>query len=100
MAPLIRTLRERGFQVTVLSTGQHLQMLHQSLEFFGIEADVNLSVMEERQTLDRINAKVLSGVGAFLDRRPQDLVLVHGDTTTTMASALAAFYRRIPVGHV
>ncbi len=100
MAPLIRTLRERGFQVTVLSTGQHLQTLHQSLEFFGIEADVNLSVMEERQTLDRITAKVLSGVGAFLDRRPQDLVLVHGDTTTTMASALAAFYRRTPVGHV
>lgn len=100
MAPLIRVLREQNFPVTVLSTGQHLQMLHQSLEFFGIEADVNLSVMEERQTLDRVTAKVLGGVGAFLDRRPQDLVLVHGDTTTTMASALAAFYRSIPVGHV
>ena len=100
MAPLIRVLREKEFSVLVLSTGQHLQMLHQSLEFFGIEADVNLSVMEERQTLDRVTAKVLGGVGAFLDRRPQDLVLVHGDTTTTMASALAAFYRGVPVGHV
>jgi UDP-N-acetylglucosamine 2-epimerase (non-hydrolysing) len=100
MAPLILALREKQFSVTVLSTGQHLQMLHQSLAFFGIEADVKLSVMEERQTLDQITSKVLTGVGTFLDEKPQDIVLVHGDTTTTMAASLAAFYRRIPVGHV
>lgn len=100
MAPLIHALRRKRFAVTVLSTGQHLHMLHQALHFFDIRADVNLSIMEKQQTLDGITVKVLKGVGDFLDRHPQDLALVHGDTTTTMASALAAFYRRIPVGHV
>ncbi len=100
MAPLIQALRKEGFGVTVLSTGQHLHMLNQSLEFFGIRADVNLSIMEERQTLDAITTKVLNGVGLFLDKHPQDLILVHGDTSTTFASALAAFYRGIPIGHV
>ncbi len=100
MAPLIQALRREGFRVAVISTGQHLHMLNQSLSFFGICADVNLSIMEERQSLDAITSKVLNGVGSFLDENPQDLVLVHGDTSTTFASALAGFYRGIPVGHV
>ncbi|MGI6791610.1 non-hydrolyzing UDP-N-acetylglucosamine 2-epimerase [Aminivibrio sp.] len=100
MAPVIHALREMKFSTIVLSTGQHSQMLHQALSYFGIIADADLSIMEDRQTLDSVTSRVLSGVGRFLDEHPQDLVLVHGDTTTTMASALAAFYRHIPVGHI
>ena len=100
MAPVIHALRRKDFTVTVLSTGQHRTMLSQALSFFGIEADFDLAVMEERQSLDGITCRVLAGVGEYLDRHPADLVLVHGDTTTTMASALASFYRHIPVGHI
>jgi UDP-N-acetylglucosamine 2-epimerase (non-hydrolysing) len=75
-------------------------MLPQALAHFGIEADVNLDVMRTAQTLDHVTAAVLRGVGAFLDDNPQDMLLVHGDTTTTLGAALAGFYRRIPVGHV
>lgn len=100
MAPVITELRKRELEVTVLATGQHSHMLDQALAFFGIHGDVNLSIMEERQSLDTITSRVLLGVGRFLDDSPHDLVLVHGDTTTSMAAALAAFYRQIPVGHV
>ena len=100
MAPVVSALRDRELDVTVLATGQHSQMLDQALAFFEIRADVNLSVMEERQPLDQLTSRVLLGVGRFLDSSPQDLLLVHGDTTTTMAAAMAAFYRQIPVGHV
>jgi UDP-N-acetylglucosamine 2-epimerase (non-hydrolysing) len=75
-------------------------MLSQALGHFGIEADADLAVMRDRQTLDHVTSAVLEGVGAFLDSTPQDLLLVHGDTTTTFAAALAGFYRKIPVGHV
>ena len=100
MAPVIQTLRRENFEVIVLSTGQHRTMLAQALSFFGIAADHDLEVMEERQTLDGITSRVLAGVGEYLDSHSTDLVLVHGDTTTTMASALASFYRHIPVGHI
>lgn len=100
MAPVILALREGRFRVTVLSTGQHSHMLHQALSTFSITADIDLSIMQERQTLDAVTAKVLQGVGHFLDGSEQDLVLVHGDTTTTMAATLACFYRHVPVGHV
>lgn len=100
MAPVIQTLRRENFEVVVLSTGQHRTMLTQALSFFGITADHDLDVMEERQTLDGITSRVLAGVGEYLDSHSTDLVLVHGDTTTTMASALASFYRHIPVGHI
>ncbi|RRD64760.1 non-hydrolyzing UDP-N-acetylglucosamine 2-epimerase [Fretibacterium sp. OH1220_COT-178] len=101
MAPLIRLLREDGrFAVTVLASGQHTDMLQQALAHFCIDADVNLNVMRERQTLDHVTSAVLLGVGAFLDRAPQDMLLVHGDTTTTLGAALAGFYRGVPVGHV
>jgi UDP-N-acetylglucosamine 2-epimerase (non-hydrolysing) len=75
-------------------------MLTQALRHFGVEADADLAVMRDRQTLDHVTSAVLEGVGAFLDSAPQDLLLVHGDTTTTFAAALAGFYRKIPVGHV
>lgn len=100
MAPVVAALRKEGLNVTVLATGQHARMLDQALEFFEIGADVNLSVMEERQSLDTITSRVLLGVGRYLDENRHDLVLVHGDTTTTLASAMAAFYRGIPVGHI
>ena len=100
MAPVIQALRRENFEVIVLSTGQHRTMLAQALSFFGIDSDCDLDVMEERQSLDGITSRVLTGVGEYLDTHPTDLVLVHGDTTTTMASALASFYRHIPVGHI
>ena len=101
MAPLMAALKEDPFfRLRVLASGQHSDMLFQALSHFGIEADANLKIMKERQTLDHVTSAVLEGVGAFLDMEPQDMVLVHGDTTTTFASALAAFYRGIPIGHV
>ncbi len=101
MAPLVRLLKEDGrFAVTVLASGQHSDMLQQALAHFRIAADVNLNVMRERQTLDHVTSAVLLGVGAFLDGSPQDMLLVHGDTTTTLGAAMAGFYRGVPVGHV
>jgi UDP-N-acetylglucosamine 2-epimerase (non-hydrolysing) len=101
MAPLIIELRRReNFSVRVISTGQHTDMLRQALGFFKIEADADMAIMKQNQTLDYITSSVLSGVGEMLDYSRPDAVLVHGDTTTTLASSLAAFHRRIPVGHV
>ncbi|MDR1378755.1 MAG: UDP-N-acetylglucosamine 2-epimerase (non-hydrolyzing) [Synergistaceae bacterium] len=101
MAPLILALKEDPvFETRLLSSGQHTDMLSQALGHFGITADMDLAVMRDRQTLDYVTSAVLEGVGAFLDSAPHDLLLVHGDTTTTFAAALAGFYRKIPVGHV
>ena len=101
MSPLIHELRgDPDFSVTILATGQHTDMLTQALSDFGLNPDVNLNIMREKQTLDHITASVLRGVGEFLDANSQDMILVHGDTSTTFAATLAAFYRHIPVGHV
>ncbi|MDR1049246.1 MAG: UDP-N-acetylglucosamine 2-epimerase (non-hydrolyzing) [Synergistaceae bacterium] len=101
MAPVVSALKkDPDFDVQVLASGQHSDMLSQALGHFGIEPGVNLGVMRSAQTLDHITSAVLEGVGAFLDANPQDAILVHGDTTTTLASALAGFYRKLPVGHV
>jgi UDP-N-acetylglucosamine 2-epimerase (non-hydrolysing) len=101
MAPLILTLKNDDlFNVFVLATGQHTDMLLSPLEFFGIIPDFNLEIMREKQSLDYVTSAVLTGVGAILDKILPDIVLVHGDTTTTFSSTLAAFYRKIPVGHV
>ena len=101
MSPLIHELRrDEEFSVTVLATGQHTDMLTQALSDFGLTPDENLNIMRDKQTLDHITASVLQGVGVFLDTNHQDMILVHGDTSTTFAATLAAFYRHIPVGHV
>ena len=101
MAPVILELRkDPELCVTVLATGQHTDMLRQALDDFGITADFNLNIMRERQTLDHIMASVLQGVGEILDAHPQDMILVHGDTSTTFAASLAAFYRHVRIGHV
>ena len=101
MAPLMLELKgDPYFDAMLLASGQHSDMLSQALSHFGIAPDENLNVMKERQTLDHITSSVLAGVGAFLDAKPRDMLLVHGDTTTTLAASLAGFYRKIPVGHV
>ena len=92
MTPCIRTL--------VCVTAQHRQMLDQVLDLFGIVPDDDLDLMEPGQTLPGLFAKLLHGMTGVLQRRAPDLVLVHGDTSTTLAAALAAFYARVPVGHV
>ena len=102
MLPLILELRARdGVRVTVCSTGQHRDMLGRTLEIFGCPApDLDLAIMTRDQGLADVTARVLTGMVAVLrDKRP-DIVLVHGDTTTAMAAAMAAFYERCPIGHV
>lgn len=101
MCPLILELRKHTFFKTVVCvTGQHRQMLDQVLDFFNITPDHDLSVMEEKQTLFDITTKVMNGLHRVCKLEKPDVVLVHGDTPTTFAVALAAFYMRIPVGHV
>lgn len=101
MAPLVKVLQQHaGFEVKVCVTAQHRQMLDQVLALFDITPDFDLNLMQPNQDLTDITARVLQGMrGVFQKWRP-DLVLVHGDTTTTMAASLAAYYERIPVGHV
>ena len=101
MCPLVIELKKRAvFKVTVCVTGQHRQMLDQVLGFFGVKPDYDLSVMTDRQTLFDITQSVLSKIKAVLEQEAPDIVLVHGDTSTSFAAALACFYLQIPVGHV
>lgn len=101
MCPLVRELEKQvGIESLVCVTGQHRQMLDQALGVFGIVPDYDLGLMRERQTLTTITADVLSGLEPLLAEARPGLVLVHGDTTTSAAAALAAFYQKIPVGHV
>jgi UDP-N-acetylglucosamine 2-epimerase (non-hydrolysing) len=101
MCPLIKELKERkNAQVSVLVTGQHRKMLDQVLNAFEVIPDYDLSIMKEKQTLFEITANILNGIRSILEKERPDLVLVHGDTTTTFATALASFYFQIPVGHV
>ena len=101
MAPLVRALEQcENTESIVCVTAQHRQMLDQVLEIFKIKPDYDLDIMEPRQTLATITAKSLRGLDTVLDEAKPDIVLVHGDTSTTFAGALAAFYHKIPVGHV
>lgn len=101
MAPVVKELEKTPkLQSFVCVTGQHREMLRQALDVFAITPDHDLNVMEDAQELAYITSAVLQGVDRVLDEVAPDAVLVHGDTTTTLAASLAAFYRRIPVGHV
>lgn len=101
MCPLVLELRGiPSINTVVCVTGQHRQMLDQVLDAFGIEPEFDLAIMEDCQTLEAITSKVLLGIGSVLDEVKPNIVLVHGDTTTSFASSLAAFYRGISVGHV
>lgn len=101
MAPLVQALdRERAVTALVCVTGQHREMLDQVLRLFDIRPDYDLGLMAHNQGLNRLAGGALSALDPVLAEVAPDLVLVHGDTTTAMAAALAAFHRRIPVGHV
>ena len=102
MTPLVGALRERPdrFETVVCVSGQHREMLDQVLRLFGIVPDYDLNIMKRGQDLYDITTAVLAGMRGVLAEAKPDVVLVHGDTTTSAAAALAAFYARIPVGHV
>ena len=102
MAPLVKELQKHKDKVhtIVCVTGQHREMLDQVLNIFQIQPDYDLNIMKQGQDLYDVTAKVLIGMREVLNVTNPDIVLVHGDTTTSMASALAAFYKQIPVGHV
>lgn len=101
LTPVIKALKQCDcFRVTVAVTAQHRDMLDQVLNSFGITADFDLDIMRHSQTLTQITTRVLTGIESVLDAQRPDFVLVHGDTTTTFAASLAAFYHKIPIGHV
>lgn len=102
MAPLVREFRKypEKFKTTVCVTGQHRQMLDQVLDIFGIIPDYDLNIMKSGQDLYDVTARVLTGMRDILTGNAPDMILVHGDTTTSTAAALAAFYSQIPVGHI
>lgn len=101
MAPLVHALEQNEHTESIVCvTAQHRQMLDQVLDIFNIKPDYDLDIMEQRQTLATITEKSLHGLDAVLEEAKPDIVLVHGDTSTTFAGALAAFYHKIPVGHV
>jgi len=101
MLPVVKELKKSSkFEVKVLLTAQHRSMLDQVMDFFNENADYDLNLMKENQTLFDVTTNVLNDVGNILNKEKPDLVLVHGDTTTTMAASMAAYYNRISVGHV
>ena len=101
MCPLVNELKTRkGLKTLVCVTGQHRQMLDQVLSVFNVTPDYDLSIMKAGQTLFDITTGILSRIGEVLDEAKPDVVLVHGDTSTTFVTALACFYKQIPVGHV
>lgn len=101
MCPLVKELQSRvGIQTTVCVTGQHHQMLNQVLDAFSVRPKYNLTIMKHEQTLFDITICILERISEVLKNEKPDIVLVHGDTTTTFVSALACFYLQIPVGHV
>lgn len=101
MAPLVKALEaEASFQSVVVVTAQHREMLDQVLQLFDITPDYDLNIMKPGQSLSDITAGVLRGLERIIIKETPDVVLVHGDTSTTFAAALAAFYQQVPIGHV
>ena len=101
MCPLVNELKNRiGIKTVVCVTGQHRQMLDQVLDIFNVVPDYDLSIMKDKQTLFDITTNVLNGIKGILDKEKPDVVLVHGDTSTTFVTALACYYLQIHVGHV
>ncbi|MGN0293509.1 MAG: UDP-N-acetylglucosamine 2-epimerase, partial [Lachnospiraceae bacterium] len=102
MCPLVNELKSRStvFDTCVCVTGQHRQMLDQVLATFRVEPDYDLSIMKDKQSLFSITVDILEKIKEVLEVEKPDVVLVHGDTSTTFATSLACFYLNIPVGHV
>lgn len=101
MCPLVNELKRRNtIQTIICVTGQHRQMLAQVLEAFHVVPDYDLSIMKDRQTLFEVTTNILNKIKAVLEKEKPNIVLVHGDTSTTFVTSLACFYLQIPVGHV
>ncbi|NLW28102.1 non-hydrolyzing UDP-N-acetylglucosamine 2-epimerase, partial [Acetivibrio saccincola] len=101
MCPLVKELKSReNFETIVCVTGQHREMLDQVLEAFDVVPDYDLSIMKEKQTLFDVTINILERMKAVLEEVKPDIVLVHGDTSTTFVTALACFYLQIKIGHV
>lgn len=101
MAPLVKELQKRkNIQCVVCVTAQHREMLDQVLETFEIIPDYDLNIMKKEQTLNELTGRVLTKLDEVIEKEKPNIVLVHGDTTTTFAGALAAFYKKVPIGHV
>lgn len=101
MCPLVNELKKREKIETIICvTGQHRQMLDQVLQAFGVVPDYDLSIMKDKQTLFDVTINILERIKTVLEEVRPDVVLVHGDTSTTFVTALACFYMQIPVGHV
>lgn len=101
MCPLVNNLKkEKDLETVVCVTGQHREMLHQVLEAFKVVPDYDLDIMKDKQTLFDVTTNILNKIKSVLDEVKPDVVLVHGDTSTTFVTALACFYLQIPVGHV
>lgn len=101
MCPVVNELKSRkSIKTIVCVTGQHRQMLEQVLEVFGVKPDYDLSIMKDRQTLFDITINILDKIKLVLEEVKPDVVLVHGDTSTTFATSLACFYLQIPIGHI
>ena len=101
MCPLVNELKKtKEFKTIVCVTGQHRQMLDQVLKTFNVNPDYDLSIMKDKQTLFDVTTNILNKIKNILEKEKPDVVLVHGDTSTTFATALACFYLQIPVGHV
>ena len=101
MAPLVKELAAcEDLESICCLTGQHREMLDSVMDIFELQADYDLNIMEKRQTLSTITTKTLLGMEQVMQQCRPDMILVHGDTSTTFAGALAAFYHQVPVGHV
>lgn len=101
MCPLVNELKKRdGLETIVCVTGQHRQMLDMVLSAFGVQPDYDLSIMKDRQTLFDVTISILEKIREVIEKEKPDVVLVHGDTTTTFSTALSCFYMQVPVGHV
>lgn len=101
MCPVIKKLKEKPeIECRICLTGQHEEMLNQVLEVFGVKGDYNLHVMTEHQTLAGVSAKIMMGLQEIYETEKPDVVLVHGDTTSSYIAAVCAFYQHIPIGHV
>ncbi len=101
LAPVIQVFQKfSGFELQVILTGQHREMVEQVMQLFNIKSDYNLEIMQVQQSLNDITCRSLQGLEALFQVEKPDLVIVQGDTTTAFAAALAAFYQKIPIGHV
>lgn len=101
MAPLVKEIKKsQSLNSLVCVTGQHREMLDQVLDLFELKPDYDLNIMTPGQSLNTVSSKILTGLEPVLDKLKPDYVLVHGDTATTFATALAAYYKKIPVGHI